>query len=164
MKTTLRLTAALLAFAAATASAHTPAVIGATVHTVGPDGTLENATILINDGRIAAVGTNVQVPAAADVIDASGKIVTPGLFSPMGQLGLSEVGAVAGTNDAVQRGDDFSAGFAVADAYNQRSVIIPISRIAGITRALIAPPASRPGDDGHSSRTLSALGSAVHSR
>jgi imidazolonepropionase-like amidohydrolase len=161
MRTTLRLTAALLAFAAATASAQTTAVIGATVHTVGPDGTLENATILINDGRIAAVGTNVQVPAAADVIDASGKIVTPGLFSPMGQLGLSEVGAVAGTNDAVQRGDDFSAGFDVADAYNRRSVIIPISRIDGITRALIAPRAGRPDEEGHSSRVLSGLGSVV---
>ncbi len=161
MRTTLRLTAVLLAFAAATASAQTTAVIGATVHTVGPDGTLENATILINDGRIAAVGTNVQVPAAADVIDASGKIVTPGLFSPMGQLGLSEVGAVAGTNDAVQRGDDFSAAFDVADAYNRRSVIIPISRIEGITRALIAPRAGLPDEEGHSSRVLSGLGSVV---
>ena len=161
MRTAIRLTAALLTLAASAASAQTTAIIGATVHTVGPGGTLENATILINDGRIAAVGTNVQVPAAADVIDASGKIVTPGLFSPMGQLGLSEVGAVAGTNDAVQRGDDFSAGFDVADAYNRRSVIIPISRIDGITRALIAPRAGRPDEEGHSSRVLSGLGSVV---
>ena len=161
MRTTIRLTAAFLAFAASAAVAQTTAVTGATVHTVGPDGTLENATILINDGRIAAVGTNVQVPAGADVIDASGKIVTPGLFSPMGQLGLSEVGAVSGTNDAVQRGDDFSAGFDVADAYNRRSVLVPVNRIEGITRALVAPRPGRPDEQGNSSRVLSGLGSVV---
>lgn len=161
MRTTIRFSAALLAIAATAASAQTTAITGATIHTVGPEGTLENATVLIHDGRIAAVGTNVQVPAGADVIDASAKIVTPGLFSPMGQLGLSEVGAVAGTNDAVQRGDDFSAGFDVADAYNRRSVIIPITRIEGITRALIAPRAARPDEEGNSSRVLSGLGSVV---
>ncbi len=161
MRTTIRFSAALLAIAATAASAQTTAITRATIHTVGPEGTLENATVLIHDGRIAAVGTNVQVPAGADVIDASAKIVTPGLFSPMGQLGLSEVGAVAGTNDAVQRGDDFSAGFDVADAYNRRSVIIPITRIEGITRALIAPRAGRPDEEGNSSRVLSGLGSVV---
>jgi len=161
MRTTLRLTAALLTLAASTASAQTTAITNATVHTVGPEGTLDNATIVIENGRIAEVGTGIRVPAGAEVIDASGKIVTPGLFSAMGQLGLSEVGAVAGTNDAVQRGDDFSAGFDVADAYNRRSVIIPISRIDGITRALIAPRAGRPDEEGNSSRVLSGLGSVV---
>jgi len=161
MRTTLRLTAALLTLAASTASAQTTAITNATVHTVGPEGTLDNATIVIENGRIAEVGTGIQVPAGAEVIDASGKIVTPGLFSAVGQLGLSEVGAVAGTNDAVQRGDDFSAGFDVADAYNRRSVIIPISRIDGITRALIAPRAGRPDEEGNSSRVLSGLGSVV---
>jgi imidazolonepropionase-like amidohydrolase len=161
MKTTLRLTTALLTLAASAASAQTTAITNATVHTVGPDGTLDNATIVIENGRIVEVGTGIQVPAGAEVIDASGKIVSPGLFSPMGQLGLSEVSAVAGTNDAVQRGDDFSAGFDVADAYNRRSVLIPISRIDGITRALIAPRPAGPDEEGNSSRVLSGLGSVV---
>ncbi len=161
MNFSLRTTAAVLAFAASAASAQTTAITGATVHTVGPEGTLENATIVIENGQIAEVGTGIQVPAGAEVIDASGKIITPGLFSAMGQLGLSEVGAVAGTNDAVQRGDDFSAGFDIADAYNRRSVVIPISRIDGITRALIAPRAGRPDEQGNSSRVLSGLASVV---
>jgi len=114
MTRSVRTIATLLAFAASVASAQTTAITGATVHTVGPAGTLEHATVVIENGRIAAVGTGIQVPAGALVIDARGKIVTPGLFSAMGQLGLSEVGAVAGTNDAVQRGDEFSAGFDVA--------------------------------------------------
>ncbi len=161
MRTTIRMTATVLAFAASVASAQTIAITGATVHTVGPEGTLENATIVIENGRIAEVGTGIRVPAGAEVIDASGKIITPGLFSAMGQIGLSEVGAVTGTNDAVQRGDDFSAGFDVADAYNRRSVVIPISRIDGITRALIAPRAGRPDEQGNSSRVLSGLASVV---
>jgi len=161
MRTTIRMTATVLAFAASVASAQTTAITGATVHTVGPEGTLENATIVIENGRIAEVGTGIQVPVGAEVIDASGKIITPGLFSAMGQIGLSEVGAVTGTNDAVQRGDDFSAGFDVADAYNRRSVVIPISRIDGITRALIAPRAGRPDEQGNSSRVLSGLASVV---
>ncbi|TDJ32490.1 MAG: imidazolonepropionase [Gammaproteobacteria bacterium] len=161
MKFSLSMTAAVLAFAASAASAQTTAITGATVHTVGPEGTLENATVVIENGQIAEIGTGIQVPAGAKLIDASGKIITPGLFSAMGQLGLSEVGAVSGTNDAVQRGDDFSAGFDVADAYNRRSVVIPISRIDGITRALIAPRAGRPDEQGNSSRVLSGLASVV---
>ena len=161
MKFSLSMTAAVLAFAASAASAQTTAITGATVHTVGPEGTLENATVVIENGQIAEIGTGIQVPAGAKLIDASGKIITPGLFSAMGQLGLSAVGAVSGTNDAVQRGDDFSAGFDVADAYNRRSVVIPISRIDGITRALIAPRAGRPDEQGNSSRVLSGLASVV---
>ena len=161
MRNGLRITAALLAFCASGALAQTTVITGATVHTVGAAGTLENATVVIEDGRIAEVGTGIQVPAGATVIDASGKIVTPGLFSAMGQLGLSEVSAVGGTNDAVQRGDDFSAGFDVADAYNRRSVVIPISRIDGITRALIAPRAGGPDEQGNASHVLSGLASVV---
>ena len=73
------------------AFAATTVIVGGKVHTVGPQGTLENATVLIEDGRIAAVGAKVELPAGATVIDATGKIVTPGLFSPYGQLGLVEV-------------------------------------------------------------------------
>ena len=113
MKILTKVSPILLAFITTATFAQTTAITGAKVHTVGPDGTLENAIIVIENGRIAEVGSGIQVPAGAEVIDASGKIVTPGLFSPLGQLGLSEVGAIGGTNDAVQRGDDFSAGFDV---------------------------------------------------
>ena len=72
-----------LALVAANASAATTAIVGGKVVTVGPQGTIENGTVLIVDGRIAAVGDDVRVPAGADTIDASGKIVTPGLFAPL---------------------------------------------------------------------------------
>jgi imidazolonepropionase-like amidohydrolase len=156
-----QLITALLSLVATAASAQTTAITDATVHTVGPDGTLENATVVIQNGRIAEVGTGVDVPDGSILINASGKIVTPGIFSPIGQLGLSEVSAVAGTNDAIQRGDDYSAGFDIADAYNRRSTIIPITRIEGVTRAVITPFAAGPDEEGNTSRVLSGLASVV---
>jgi imidazolonepropionase-like amidohydrolase len=119
--------------------AETTAIVGGKVHTVASQGTIDNATIIIQDGRITAVGTGISVPSGATVIDASGKIVTPGLFSPTGRLGLVEVGSSAGPTDSAQIGDQFTAGFDVADAYNSRSPSVAVQRIEGITRAAIVP-------------------------
>ncbi|MGB5511533.1 MAG: amidohydrolase family protein [Woeseiaceae bacterium] len=121
------------------AAAQTVAITGGKVHTVGPQGTLENATIIIVDGKFAAIGKGLDIPRGAKTIDARGKIVTPGLFSPLSTLGLEEVGMSAGPVDSEQRGRDFTAGFDVADAYNRRSTVIAVTRIEGVTRAAIAP-------------------------
>ena len=160
---TLASTCALVGLAlAGTAGAQdVVAISGATVHTVGPAGSIERATILIEDGRIAAVGANVTVPEGARVIDASGRIVTPGLFTPFGQIGLVEVNAVEGSVDYIQRGDRYSASFDVADAYNPRSTLVATNRIEGITHALVAPEGSWPDDRGNESRVLSGLASVV---
>jgi imidazolonepropionase-like amidohydrolase len=55
------------------------ALKGATILTV-TKGTIANGAILLRDGRIAAIGTNVNVPAGADVIDVSGKFISPGII------------------------------------------------------------------------------------
>lgn len=137
-------------------------VTGARVHTVGPQGTLEDAVILVEDGVIEAVGRDVAVPAGTRRIDAEGKVVTPGLFSPVGQIGVTEVGAVAGTVDYVQRGREFTASFDIADAFNPRSTLVPVNRIEGITRAAIVPAGRQPDEMGNVSDVLSGLGSIVH--
>lgn len=152
----------LLLSLSGTAVAQTTAVVGGTVHTAGPRGTLENATVLIRDGRIAAVGTNVRVPAGANVIDADGKIVTPGLFTPWGSLGLVEVGSSAGPNDAVQRGDRFTAAFDVADSFNPRSTLVAVNRIDGVTRAVIAPTGAGPNPVFGASHVISGLAAIVN--
>jgi len=153
-------TLALLAFTLP-AAADTTAIVGGKVHTVGPMGTIENATVLIVDGRIAAVGEDIVVPEGAKTIDATGKIVTPGLFSPFGQLGLVEVGFSAGPLDYSQRGTQFTAGFDVADAYNPRSTLIPINRIEGVTRAVVAPMPGYPDESG-SGHILAGLAAIVN--
>ena len=153
----------LLAIAVVTSAvAETTAIVGGKVHTMGPQGTIENATIVIDDGRIISVGEGTAPPAGATTIDANGKIVTPGLFSPIGNLGLVEVGLSAGPLDAVQRGDSFTAGFDVADAYNRRSTLIAINRIEGITRAVITPISRNPDKLGNMSHVISGLAAIVN--
>src|SRR5580765_482959 len=94
--------AAVLAPAAVHAEAI--ALTGATVHTVsGP--TIENATIVIQDGRIAAVGPNAAVPAGATIVSCAGKHIYPGFIDANSILGLVEVGSVRGTVDDAETGD-----------------------------------------------------------
>ena len=146
---------------AGVSAAQTTAITGATVHTAGPAGKVENTTIVIRDGNIVAIGAAVTIPAGATEIKAVGKIVTPGLITPFGQIGLVEVNAVEGTVDYVQRGDQFSASFDPADAYNPRSTLIATNRIEGITHAVIAPQAQEPDEFGNQSRVFSGLASVV---
>jgi imidazolonepropionase-like amidohydrolase len=143
------------------AAAQAIAVTGATVHTAGPAGKIENATIVISDGRITLIGAGVATPAGARAIDASGKIITPGLVTPFGQIGLVEVNAEEGTVDYVQRGNQFSASFDPAAAFNPRSSLVATNRIEGITHAVIAPEAQPPDELGNQSRVLSGLASVV---
>src|SRR2546428_5250476 len=118
--------------------AQTIAVTGGTVHPVsGPK--VDHATVLMRDGRIAAVGANVPVPHDAVRIDATGKWVTPGLIDGAGQMGLTEIGAVPGTNDAAVRNDTVAASFHVAEGINPASTLIPITRIERVTTTLAAP-------------------------
>ena len=151
----------VLSLLAAPALAATTAIVGGKVHTVGPQGTIENGTVLIVDGRIAAVGDDIRIPAGAATIDATGKVVTPGLFSPFSQLGLVEVGLSAGPTDYAQRGERFTAGFDVADAYNPRSTLVAVNRIEGVTRAVIAPTPGYPDESG-AGHVLAGLAAVVN--
>ena len=118
--------------------AQTIAITGGTVYPAsGPK--LAKATVLIRDGRIAAVGTNVSVPSDATRIDATGKWVTPGLIDGAGQLGLVEISAVPGTREAILQGDSIAAAFNVTEGINPASTLIPVTRIEGITTALAVP-------------------------
>jgi imidazolonepropionase-like amidohydrolase len=119
------------------------AIEGGTVHTM-TGAAIEGATVLIRDGRIVAVGTDVAVPSGATRIDARGAHVTPGFIESGTQIGLVEVGAVAGTVDsellqtpAIR--DQIRAGFNIADGLNPRSEVIPVTRIEGITTAVSRP-------------------------
>ena len=68
------------------------AIENGAVHTVTERGTIEDGTVLIEDGEISAVGTDVEVPENATVIDASGKHVTPGLIDAHSHAGMAEWG------------------------------------------------------------------------
>jgi imidazolonepropionase-like amidohydrolase len=118
--------------------AQTIAITGGTVYPVsGPK--IDNATVLIRDGRIAAVGTTVAIPTGATRIDAAGKWVTPGLIDGAGNMGLREISAVQNTNEGTLRGNEVAAAFNVAEGINPASTLIPVTRIEGITTTLAVP-------------------------
>lgn len=130
------------------AGAQTIAITGGKVHTMAGDEPLEGATVLIEDGRIQAVGPDVDVPEGARVFDAEGRVVTPGLIDAHGHIGLVEVSAVDGSMDAGMKDDHpyadrFSAAFFAPDGFNPASTLIPVNRIEGITRAMVAPMATK---------------------
>ncbi len=130
---------ALAATCALSARAQTVAITGARIHPVsGP--TIENGTVLMRDGMIVAVGAGVSIPADAQRIDASGKVVTPGLVNAATQLGLVEVGAVRSTREGQAQGKDgIAAAFRPWEGLNPTSVLISPARNAGITTVVVAP-------------------------
>lgn len=113
------------------------AITGATVH-VGNGQVLNNATVVMVDGKITAVGTNVNIPAGAQRIDATGKHVYPGLILSSTNLGLVEVPSVRATND-VQEIGDMNPDVRSITAYNVDSKIINTLRSNGILLANIVP-------------------------
>lgn len=151
--TRMRLMAATLAAGAfllqAPAGAQTIAITGGTVYPVsGPK--IENGTVLVGDGRIVAVGSNVSIPADARRVDASGKWVTPGIFNATTSLGLVEIGAVQETVDMTARGDGegIFPSLRVWEGFNPASPLLQVTRNDGITTAGIVPRGGLIGGQG----------------
>jgi len=126
-------------FLAQPAAGQTIAITGGKVFPVsGPP--IENGTVIIRNGKIAAVGANIPVPANAQRIDASGQWVTPGLINSSTQLGLVEIGQVSGTRDMQARGkDNIAASFTVWEGLNPNSVMLAPARREGVTTFVILP-------------------------
>ena len=117
--------------------ARTYAITGARVSTVsGP--VLENATVVIANGRILSVSATAPVPAGAEVIDGKGLDVSPGFFDAMSQLGLTEIGAVNATNDISEVGA-YNPQVDAATAIHPATDHIPVARANGITHAVAVP-------------------------
>jgi imidazolonepropionase-like amidohydrolase len=130
---------ALAAMLAVPAAAQTIAITGGKVYPVsGPP--IESGTVIIANGKIAAVGANVPIPAGAQRIDATGKTVTPGFVDASTQLGVQEVAAVNDTRDMSARGkDNIAAAFTVWEGLNPNSVLLAPARKEGITSFVVIP-------------------------
>ena len=121
------------------ADAQTIAITGGKVYPVsGPP--IEGGTVVIVNGKITAVGRDIAIPAAAQRIDATGKIVTPGFVNSSTQLGVQEVAQVRDTRDMSARGKDaIAAAFTVWDGLNPNSVMMAPARKDGITSFIVMP-------------------------
>ena len=133
-----------------TPAAGTIAITGGKVLTI-THGVIENGVVLLEGGKIAAVGTvaAVKVPKGATIVDAKGMTVYPGLIDSETRLGLSEIASDRMTNDTVEPSDEILPQMHVYDAFHAESEHIPITRFNGITNAIVAPASSDtiPGQD-----------------
>ena len=118
---------------------------GAKVYTMSAKGTLENADVLVRAGKIAAVGAGLTAPEGALVVEAQGRPLTPGLFGGLSAIGLEEVSGEEVTVDeyltvhAPSWQPQWRPEFDVTLAYNPRSVVVPVTRIEGLTWTVLTP-------------------------
>ncbi|GMG88493.1 amidohydrolase family protein [Biformimicrobium ophioploci] len=146
MKTLNRITSILLASAIALLAlvhAETMLIKGAMVHTLSPgQDKAQRLDILVEDGKIARVAQDLGNASADWTIEAKGKVVTPGIIAPLTSLGLVEIGAASGTNDAAVADITVGPSFDPVAAFNPKSTLIPFNRAGGVTTALVTPGSS----------------------
>jgi imidazolonepropionase-like amidohydrolase len=116
------------------------AITGGKLLTVS-HGTIENGTLILADGKIAAIGTaaEVKIPKDAQIIDAKGLTVYPGLIDPESNFGLTEISADQMTNDLEERSDEIMPHMHVYDAFHAETELITVARLNGVTNAVVAP-------------------------
>ncbi|OGD12321.1 MAG: hypothetical protein A2Y86_06230 [Candidatus Aminicenantes bacterium RBG_13_62_12] len=99
---------------------------------------LDGGGILVENGKIKAMGKELQAPADAEVIDASGMFVYPGFIDSYSHFGLVEIAAIASTSDFREMGKE-NPELRVVWAINPHSVHFGTGRVTGTTTALVAP-------------------------
>jgi imidazolonepropionase-like amidohydrolase len=99
---------------------------------------IDNGSVVVSQGRIAAVGANVSAPAGAQEIDARGLTVYPGMIDLGTNMGLLEVPAVGATVDTQELGD-LNPNISVVWSINPSSSHIAVTRVNGITSVLSMP-------------------------
>jgi imidazolonepropionase-like amidohydrolase len=116
------------------------AITGGRLLTVS-HGTIENGVLVMADGKIAAVGEvgKVPVPKGAQIVDARGMTVYPGLIDPETNFGLIEIESDQNTTDMAEPSDEIMPHMHVADAFHAETELIPVARLNGITNAVVAP-------------------------
>ncbi len=134
------------------------AIKGAKIYTLaGP--AIDNGIVVIRDGKIAAVGADVAIPSDAQVIDATGMELYPGMFDPITQIGLVEIAQVSATMDVSELGD-FNPELVAATAVNPASAHIPVTRANGITEVIAVPGSA--GFDSQGGGTIPGQASAFN--
>jgi len=150
-RTTLRLFAVLLC-AVLSSFAQPQAVVlkGGKLLTVS-HGVIENGVLVMEAGKISALGSasSVKIPKSAKVVDVTGMTVYPGLIDSETSLGLTEISAESSTNDRIELSDEIMPHMHVYDAFHAESEVIPVTRLNGITNAIVAPDSNDtlPGQD-----------------
>jgi len=103
--------------------------------------TIPSGHILIQDGKIAALGPNITIPSSAKVIDARGLTAYPGMIDAHTAIGLTEIDSISATQDINELGD-LNPHMKASAAINAQSEHVAITRANGVTTVLSAPDGS----------------------
>lgn len=131
------LAAALAWMPTAFADGVTQAWVGGTVHPVSGE-PITDAVVLVQDGKITAVGQSVEVPAGATVVELRGQHLYPGFVHPASVLGLVEIDSVRGSIDTNET-TDVNAELRAEVAFNADSLLLPPSMAGGVLTAHVVP-------------------------
>jgi len=99
---------------------------------------IDKGTVLIEDGKIKAIGTDIEIPSGTTTISLAGKAIFPGFIESHSQLGLTEIAAVKATNDYREPGA-INPNVKALVSINMENVILPVTRSGGVLVALSAP-------------------------
>ncbi len=146
---TLAAVSGLALLAASTSRAETVLIENAHIYSEGSAGEIAHGSILVRDGKIAAIGSEVKAPPGVKRLDAGGRIVTPGLIVTGASVGLDEIEQVSPTQDSGVEAGPLSAGLDLQYGLNPDSTVIPILRLTGATSAVAEPTLGREKAETH---------------
>jgi len=143
--------AVILACSARSAAQQKPIVLkGGKLLTVS-HGVIENGVLVMEGGKITGLGSagSVKVPSDGKLVDVTGMTVYPGLIDSETSLGLTEISAEESTNDLIELSDEIMPHMHVYDAFHAESELISVTRLNGVTNAIVAPDSrdTLPGQD-----------------
>ena len=121
-----------------TGKAGTFAIVNARIVTVS-GATIENGTVVIQNGKIAAVGAGVAIPAGAEKIDGKGLSVFPGMIDAGTNLGLSEIPQGVNASVDIAETGNMNANAKAIKGINPHSSHINVTRVNGITTVMSYP-------------------------
>ena len=111
----------------------------ATLFTATEPPVIENGSILIRGGQIAAIGTNVQAPSDATIIDASGLFVMPGIIDTHSHLGVYSWPSVDANADGNEMTDPVTSQVRAIDSFNYEDPAILRAVAGGVTTIQVFP-------------------------
>ncbi len=121
-----------------TGRAGTFAIVGARIVTVS-GAVIENGTVVIQNGKITAVGVGAAIPSGAERIDGKGLSVFPGMIDASTNLGLVEIGQGANATVDVQEVGTMNANAKTITGVNPHSSHVNVTRVNGVTTVVADP-------------------------
>ena len=125
--------------AAGGADAEIIAIRGATVMTAGPAGTLQNSTVIVRDGKIAAVGPDVAVPDGATIVDATGRYLLPGIIDTHSHMGVYPWPGSKSNADGNEMTSPITPEVRAEDSVYLQDPAFARARAGGVTTVMILP-------------------------